>query len=489
MKNWKKIAALLVVLVVFVAAFIFLNANKGTTPPTGSVSPTPSASASSEEVKLVDISKDSLSKIVLKRGDGEIVLTKEERDVETLNQKEDGTTQKVIEKAKVWVTPSFGVDTSAVDDIALSGEMVTSKRLIDENPQDISVYGLDKALATTFYSGDGKVVGLEVGDKTPTNDGYYVRKVGETKVYTIDSYRGDTLRYGKFDIMNKNFYGTEALTSQEIASLGYTKDGEKLFEAKKGTDVSDWMFTYPLERKADPTDMLKYLEWLPTMRASEFIEENPSDLKSYGLDKPKYVIDYSLAGKTYSLKLGTLKDSEYYAMLEGSPYVFTLDSSSLNFLDLSVIDLMDTFIYIPTIYDVEKLVIEMDGRVDELLIKADKDDKTKEEFTFNGKKIEGEDKISLFKKYYQGAIAIQGEKLDLKAQPSGTPFIKLTYTMKQASPDKVVVIELIPTNDDYGYYLMKNGQYSGMITGKRQLEKEDMGIRPAYTNLVEGLAK
>ena len=101
--------------------------------------------------------------------------------------------------------------------------------------------------------------------------------------------------------------------------------------------------------------------------------------------------------------------------------------------------------------------------------------------------MENDDQVSLFKKYYQGAIAISGDKLDFKATPSGKAFATLTYTMEKANPDKVVVIEPIPTQDGYGYYLVKNGQYTGMVMGNRQLDNESMGIRPAYQKFIDGL--
>ncbi len=489
MKNWKKIAVLLVVLVIFVAAFIFLTMNQGKPgTPDNTASPTVSPSASIDEVELVDIARDDISKIILKREDGDIVLTKEEREIEKLNQKSDGTTEKVKEKVKVWVTSAFDVDSSKVDDIALAADTATTGRLIEENPKDITIYGLDKALVTTFASADGREISLEIGDKTPTGDKYYVRKAGTLPVYTLDSYKGDSLRLGKFDIMNKNLYGSEALTIDDMTAMALTKNGGKVFEAKQSGD-SEWQITAPVERKADLNELSKFLSWLVEFRVSDYIEENPANLKTYGLDKPLYVFDFTLGGKTYSLKLGTLKESSYYAQMDGNPVVFTISSSTLTFVDTPVIDLLDTFVYIPTIYDVEKLVIELDGRVDELLIKSEQEDTSKEEFTFNGKKMEGDDNVTLFKRYYQGAIGISGEKLDLTATPSGKAFAKLTYTMEEAKPDKIVTIELIPTQDGYGYYLVKNGQYTGMVMGERKLDDESMGIRPAYKNLMDGLAK
>ncbi|MCX7773078.1 MAG: hypothetical protein N2376_08215, partial [Clostridia bacterium] len=163
MKNWKKIAILGGVLVVFLVAFIVLSGTqKKQTPqsasatPWGQVTPTPSASV--DEVKLVDIPKDQITKITLKREGQDIVLTQAERDVEKLVDNGDGTSKKTTEKAKVWETTGFSVDSTAVDDMAASADTATTKRLIDESPKDVTIYGLDKALATTFASGDGKPV-------------------------------------------------------------------------------------------------------------------------------------------------------------------------------------------------------------------------------------------------------------------------------------------------------------------------------------------
>ena len=93
MKNWKKIIALLIIFVVFLTAFIFLknNLNK---PDDGVEDPLPTDIASSDEIKLIEIEQDDILRIVLAREEGEIVLTKEERHVETLETNEDGTTKR-----------------------------------------------------------------------------------------------------------------------------------------------------------------------------------------------------------------------------------------------------------------------------------------------------------------------------------------------------------------------------------------------------------
>lgn len=491
MKNWKKITILVVILGVFIAAFIFLSGNKGKVGNNGdTTSPTPSQTASStDEVKLVDIGWQDITKVILKREDGEIILTKEERDIETLEQDQEGNEKKITEKKKVWVNPSFDVDNETVDNIAVAADTLTTKRLIEEDPKDLTIYGLNNAAVVSFYSAEGQEAVIEIGNLTPTKDSYYVRKKGSPEVYTISSYTGDKFKYGKFDIMSKNLYRTEAISMKDINTLNFNRSGELVFNSKKGASMSEWIITEPFEREAELTELSKFLDWLHKFRVAEFVEENAQDLKAYGLDNPKYIFEYTFGDKAYTLKLGNLKDSKYYGMMNDSTTVFTVDSSGLNFIDLPLVDIISAFIYIPTIYDVEKLVIEMDGRTDVLLINDSQDKDAETSFHLNDKKMENDDQESLFRKYYQGAIGISGEKIDLDAKPQGDWFARFTYTRKKADPDKTVIVELIPTEDGFGYYLMKNGQYSGMIIGKRKLDDKDMGIRQAYQNLMEGLEK
>lgn len=490
MKNWKKIIILLVIFVVFLAAFIFLNGEQSKID-NGSESPSPTDVASSDEIKLIDIAQEDISKIVLKREEGEIVLTEEERYVETLETNDDGTTKKVTEKKKIWVNPSFDVDNDLVEDIVSAAATVTTKRLIDENPSDLTIYGLDNALITTFISEEGKEVSIEIGNLTPKQDSYYVRRLEKPEVYTIDSYKGKTLRYGKFDLMSKNLYGTEALSAEDVTNLSFSRAGEEVFSAEKNASSADWVITGPIpEREANITELSKFLNWVSSLRVKKFVEENPSDLKLYGLESPKYVFDYTLNGKTYRMMLGSKNESEYYGMMEGNNAVFSVDATSLNFIDLPLKDLVSLFAYIPLIYEVEKLVVEIDGRTDVLLINESQEEGTTPEFHFNGQKIESDEQENRFRKYYQGAIGIMGDKIDLDSVPSGEAAIRLTYTMKKAEPDKIVKVELVPTNDGYGYFIMRNDSYTGLVIGERKLHDDsDTGIRKAYKNLIEALAK
>jgi len=490
MKNWKKIIILLVIFVVFLAAFILLNKYQGKIE-NGSETPQPTDATSSDEIKLIDMAQEDISKIVLIRDDTQVVLTKEERNVETLETNSDGTTKKVTEKKMVWINPSFDVDNDLVEDIVSAAATVTTKRLIEEQPIDMSIYGLDNAFITTFISKEGKEISIEIGNLTPKQDSYYVRRLGMSEVYTIDSYKGDTLRYGKFDLLSKNLYGTEAISAEDVKSMTFSKAGEIIFSAEQKPSSADWLITGPIpERDANMAELSKFLSWVSTFRAKKFVEEDPTDLKAYGLDSPKYVFDYTINDETHRIMLGNKSESEYYGMMEGNNVVFTVDATNLNFVDLPLKDLVSLFAYIPLIYDVEKLVIEIDGRTDVLLINDSQEEGSTPEFYINGEKIEGDDQEGLFRKYYQSVIGIMGDKIDLVSVPSGEAAVRFTFTMKKADPDKIVKIELIPTNDGYGYFITKNDSYTGLVVGERKLQDDsNTGIRVAYDNLIKALSK
>ncbi|NMA67013.1 MAG: DUF4340 domain-containing protein [Clostridiaceae bacterium] len=484
MKNWRKVIVLAVVLAVFIAAFIFLNNINNIKDPND---PNDPADTGTEE-KLLDIDRQEIKSITLKHGHEEFIFIKEEIEVESEVTDDEGQTKTVTEKKEIWTNPDIELDEAKINNIALSAELSTITRVIDEAPEDLSIYGLDRPIVVTLLMKDGTKHSIEVGGQTPTQDNYYVRRGGDKTVYTISKYRGDMLSYSKFDIMKKSLYEKDEVAVEDITALTFTRNGEKIFDSVFDVATSEWKITWPLNAKADMMEFPKFLQWLSGVTVSEFIEENASDLGQYGLEEPSYVFDFVLDGKQYGIRLGSKTDTHYYAKMNDNPMVFTVSSSNLNFVDLSLVDLIERFIYIPNIADVEKLVIEMDGRVDTLLIYANNEDKSKEEFFINGRKMETDNEVSLFRGYYQGAIGLMADRLDFEAKPEGQAEIRLTYTMKEAKPDKIVVVELIPTNDGYGYYLVKNNEYSGFVMGKRQLDK-DHGIRFLYEKLVNGLTE
>ena len=101
-------------------------------------------------------------------------------------------------------------------------------------------------------------------------------------------------------------------------------------------------------------------------------------------------------------------------------------------------------------------------------------------------KDEDEDYISLFKKYYQGAIGLMVDKIVLDVQPQlVNPEVVIEYTTHTGEK---TVVELVPTPDGVSFYAFKNGEYTGMTLRQKQLTDErNNGLRVSYPKLADAL--
>ena len=147
--------------------------------------------------------------------------------------------------------------------------------------------------------------------------------------------------------------------------------------------------------------------------------------------------------------------------------------------------------HLQNINEVSELKITMDGRVDVSRINVDTEDDEKSTYEFNGTLLTGEkddDYIRTFKKYYQGAIGITMDKLNLDVEPVlENPEVTIEYTLKTGER---IVVDLVPEPEGVYLYAFKNGEYTGMMVRRKQLEDENKnGLRVSYSNLVEALTE
>lgn len=481
MKRWRNVIILGLVLAVLVAAYFLLKGKKETPadPENSAV-----AGENPEAIKLIDFERDDIVKILLKYDDAEIVLKQVDKDVEYRTIEDDGTETVTINKVKMWDSDDFPPEQNVVGDIIYGGVYAKTNRLIEADPQDLSVYGLDKPFTVTFFNEAGESQTIEVGNATPTGDYYYVKKGNGKEVYTLVRYLAEYMKPNRYSLVSRQLYHKSNLDLEDMTELTFCRDGEIVFSAHLKKAPVDWLITEPVEIGANLQNLDLFLRGLSGLTAAAVVDDVSSDLSQYGLDEPRYVFKYTLDGQSYELKVGKREGSVYYIMMEGKDYVYTVSTENLNYVDMPLKDVALMMVYTPSIFDTAKLVIELDGRTDVLEMDISQQLTEDDVYIFNGRSIDDKDNRSLFRKYFQGAIAISGDRLDLDANPEGKPEVRLTYTSKAG---EVTVVELVPTPDGYGYYGMKNGKYTGLVIGKRELDKDNMGIRKAYENLMEGL--
>ena len=112
--------------------------------------------------------------------------------------------------------------------------------------------------------------------------------------------------YIYFVVSKKPAGGTDAAKERVFVSL----DADKIDEIKVKSESGDnttvkkanaaWQVTAPIAVKADETQTSAIATNLSTLEITRVVDENPGDLKEYGLDSPRVAIEFKASGdKTY----------------------------------------------------------------------------------------------------------------------------------------------------------------------------------------------
>ena len=112
----------------------------------------------------------------------------------------------------------------------------------------------------------------------------------------------------------------------------------------KKNDAGKWSITAPQPLAADQSAVGAITSAVSSLSSDRMIDENASNLSSYGLDPPRIGITLTMAdGNTHVLRIGedTPVEGGTYAMLDGDKRLFTIASFSKTALDKQSKDLRE----------------------------------------------------------------------------------------------------------------------------------------------------
>lgn len=423
-------------------------------------------------VRLTDYTTDKIESLTLINPDGTFVIVKKDTE---------------------WVLSSptgLKYDSSVLSSIVINASSIVCDKVIEENAQDLTIYGLDNVITVKLKDTDGKETVLEVGDMTPTGGGYYIKEAGKNDVYIVSSYTGKYLVTSRNGMRSKQMFD---FTSEDLTAVAMDRKGNNIFASEKGTGSSaEWSLIKPIKGSMNSSALAPMMEALANSTVVEFIEDNPADLTKYGLDSPAYVFDFKAAGKTYKLKMGEekVKGSQIYAQMDGNSEVFTMDITAYTFLDKPLREIIDVFAYIVNIDQVLGIDLTMDGKTTHMTLDVYKDtdgktDTDKDKFTVNGIDASGknEDDKQPFRVFYQALIGISLDEIDVDGKPTGDAEITIDYKLKTGS----MKVEYITKDENY-YYVVRNGEYAGILVRKNKGEYGIQGMKDAYKTMMDFLA-
>ncbi|TYQ15338.1 UNVERIFIED_CONTAM: uncharacterized protein DUF4340 [Acetivibrio alkalicellulosi] len=449
MRFYRKAIVLVAVLVVLIGAYFLIDkfvsiGDKGT----------------STEIELVQLELNKVNRFTIKNDDGDYSFEKKDYRWEIVSGGD------------------FQADVSRIESIVSSITRLNANRIIEENPQDKEKYGLTDPFVLSISTVDGDSVTVQIGNATATKEGYYITLNESNTVYTIPSYVGSSLKATKTDLRNK--YILDYLSTQVI-ELGLEREGSRVFHLER-IEQRQWLIKEPIEYSANLINITGALDALVRTHAWDYVEENPEDLSIYGLDNPLFIVEAKAEdGYAMRLYIGDKKGMNFdtyvierYAMLEGKNEVFLIDIDPLRFLNKSAFDFVDTYVYAGDIDSLESSDVYM--REELISIRVDRSDET-EKYYVNDKEI-NEEGERVFREFYRTLTAIEVVDLDIESIPEGDVDIFIQHNLNR-TPGQVK-FEFI-SKDDTSYYVVKDGNYTGLIIEKQAFNV----VRSVYGQLLE----
>lgn len=334
---------------------------------------------------------------------------------------------------------------------------------------DLGEYGLKNPQAkvnVTFK--DGSTYNYKIGNASATDStNYYMCGENSNNVYIVNIDNG--ILESKNYFVNKTLFsitsasGTNDFTQLHLSGKNFPSAISIQMSSKENT------ITSPVHAPADSAAIEKVQTALTSLTADsvEAVYPDAAALKSYGLDNPAAIAEFTVNKGSYKLLVGAFKDNLYYAMLDKVPVVYRLSADSVSaWIQANAFALRDKIVFMPLITTVKSMTVTVGGKVNTLTIARTKDEKkstaSNPVYSYkltgtDGKTIDYE---TNFKEFYKKVISIfLLEPTDQK--PAGSPDVSVEYQYYEKSGKDTVSFY---KSGDRRYIAAVNGSVYGMVT-------------------------
>lgn len=260
--------------------------------------------------KILDVTEKDVRQLTLKSGQGTIVLVR----------KNDGW---FIDKPQ-----PYRADKAEVQGILANLSGMFARDFLESSRLDLKRYGLDRpSLQIGLEMAEKGRREILFGDKRQGKDEIYVTVEPGRTVYTVLE---STLKIFAKDLAALRDRQVLAFAQNEVAKLQIDRPREESVVLVKGPE-GEWTETTPKTEKLQQQAVTAYLASLGALRAKGFAQEEPKEIKKYGLEPP--AVKISLAdkdGKNLETLVAGQSQGGYFAKRASGPTVYAIDESSYN---------------------------------------------------------------------------------------------------------------------------------------------------------------
>ena len=298
-----------------------------------------------------------------------------------------------FEGTNVWTIKEIAnlpLSNTVINSLTENAISVTAQQTVAENPEDISIYGLDAPLATVtaeFTNSDKTVRKLYVGNKTPKGTAHYFMMEGDPAVYTVNVGEMNCYLNDKWYAVVKTVFsaaGAETVIDKMTISrpdLDYDMvieyDVRLDNEDNMVTNSSLYVMTSPVFRELNPENCDAVTNGVFGLTATELgiVNPNEEDMATCGITEPSAVLTVEAGGNNLHLTIGNeIVDEDgnrgHFVYVEGIDIIYVFENSLLPWLTVKPLDITTTmftsnYVYNLTSIDIttadDKLSFEIKG--------------------------------------------------------------------------------------------------------------------------------
>ncbi len=362
----------------------------------------------------------------------------------------------------VWTINDFDaeeIDTSKAYGIAGTVSQLSSKNKIEENPSDLSVYGLDNpAMTVKITKKNGEIDTLYIGDKSPALGEYFVIKDGDSAVYTMYEFKVDTLRkpisyYREFNRFNINIDDIRVIKIMRQDEVIDLKILDKIDE--NTNNVWEMLSPYQSNANDDYIDN-KILEPIADIALNTPVEDTDGGItdkspvlmltvKPYDNITGKYGDEY-----TETLNIGNTVNGKTYVKYKEDIYM--VDTENIGFINESSFNIVSKMQALVDISKVKSVSLEYNGEKHSI-------DITKSGSSYSFKADGNNADAKLSQTMYQAIISLSVDGV-YNGENIGATVFKITYDGNSQSDDTVIELKAV---NDLSCVLVRNGKADFLV--------------------------
>jgi hypothetical protein len=286
----------------------------------------------------------------------------------------------------------FGYNTSRLRSMMFTISSISATSKIEENPKDLSDYGLDDPqFVLTVNFDDGSSTTVYVGNETPVKNYYYANTDKDDTVYTIGNYLTSLMTRQPYEYLAIDYFPTYEdndiyenivrfiLTRRDGVSIEVVLDKDLSMEGN--ITSSAYMMVQPFVSPCTSETVEDLLDVLATLSV-EKIAGNiypEDDLHEYGLDNPARLYLEDAFGNSVDLVIGIANEGkcvaaiarQYEAFMAGETDYLTIifyTETDFDWINLNYMNLQIRTPWVISIHDVDAVIYDLDGETYEMLL-------------------------------------------------------------------------------------------------------------------------